>query len=126
MTVPLIGIGHDLTLEQLSEFIVEPNCPDGVHNAQRDIASDRSRFEAGLHAICIWDVIDGIDDLQALLAQMGIHSGGFLRQAVTVYLPVFDGAFHRYNGYANRPQMIRYAFFPVDLRVVFDDMTQID
>lgn len=117
---PLIGLGHDLALGALAEFVVEPQCPEGMVNAQRDVASDRSLYEVGLHGICLWPVIDGREELHALLEQMGIDFSGQLRRAVTVYLPAWDHSFHRYNAYVNRPRTINYAFFPTSLRVVFD------
>lgn len=123
---PLIGLGHDLALGALVPFVVEPQCPEGMVNAQRDFASDRSLYEIGLHGICLWPVIDGREYLHALLTQMGIHFSGQLRQAVTVYLPAWDHSYHRWNAYANRPRTINYAFFPTNLRVVFDSAILIE
>lgn len=127
MTEPLIATGLALTIDDLSPFLVEPAIPDGVHNAQRDFSADMSVWDQGLHCVLLWPVIDGAEDLRTLLAQMGIHAaGGFLRQGVTAYLPDGDQEYHLYSGYAVRPRVISYQFFPTNLRVVINNMTRLD
>lgn len=126
MTEPLIGIGHGLALIDLVPFIIEPAISEGVANAQRDFAGDGTVHERGSHCVLLWPVIDGVEDLTALLAQMGLDEDDDLRTAVTAYLPTKRRNWHRFNGYAIMPQTLTYAFWPSNLRVVINALTALD
>jgi hypothetical protein len=125
MTVPLIGTGHGLALDALSPFIVDPQCPDGVQFAQRDYSADGTIHEQGAFCVLIWPVIDGVEDLDALLTQMGLEEDADQRAAVTAYLPTKRRKWHLYNAYANIPPTINYALWPSNLRVMLNALTQI-
>ena len=126
MTIPLIGLGHGLTLEQLSPFVVEPQISEGVHHAQRDVASDHTIHQQGVFCVLLWPVIDGVDDLDALLTQMGLEGDSDLRAAVTAYLPTTRSKWHLYQGYANMPQSLTYAFWPSGLRIMLNQLSRLD
>lgn len=126
MTVPLIGLGLGLDLVDLAEFIVEPAIPEGVHAAQRDLGADLTLHEQGLYCVLQWAVIDGMDDLDALLAQLGWATSTPTRTAITAYLPDWRQQFHRYQGYAIPPLSISYALWPADLRCVLNQLTRLD
>lgn len=125
MTVPLIGQGHDLALGALSPFVIEPQISEGVHTAQRDVAADGSVHTQGLFCTLVWPVIDGVDDLTALLTQLGLEQESDLRTAVTAYLPTTRRNWHLYNAWALAPSVIRYAFWPSDLRIVLTRLVEI-
>lgn len=126
MTVPLIGLGHDLELGDLVPFVVEPNIPEGVTFAQRDLSADGTVHEFGLHCVLTWAVIDGVDDLDALLTQMGLEDDADQRAAVTAYLPTRRSIWHVYNAYAIFPQTLTYAFFPTGLRIMLNRIVLTD
>lgn len=125
MTVPLVGIGHNVALLSLVEFIVEPQISEGVQFAQRDVASDRAIHERGAFCVLLWPVIDGVDDLDALLTQMGLEDDTDERTAITAYLPTKRRKWHRYNAYANFPQTLTYALWPSNLRILLNDLIQL-
>lgn len=126
MTVPLIGIGHGLTIGQLAPFIVEPAIPLGVTYAQRDAAADGSIHLQGLHCRLQWPVMEGIDDLQATLAQMGLEEDTDTRAAVTVYLPTKRGYWHVYDAWANEPVDITFALWVQGVEVMLNRLTLTD
>lgn len=126
MTVPLLGIGHGLTLAQLVPFVVEPDIPEGVTYAQRDFAADGTVHLQGLHCVLEWAVFDGVDDLDATLAQLGLDEDTDTRSAVTVYLPTTRQKWHVYNGWAVAPSTIRYALWPQGVRVMLNGLILTD
>jgi hypothetical protein len=125
MTEPLIGIGHGLELADLVPFIIEPAISEGVANAQRDFSGDGTIHERGSHCVLLWPVIDGVEDLTALLAQIGLDDDADLRTAVTAYLPTKRRNWHLYNAWALMPQTLNYAFWPQNLRVMLNGVVQI-
>ena len=126
MTTPLIGIGHGLTLAQLSPFVVEPDIPLGVTYAQRDNAADGSIHLQGLHCRLRWPVIDGLDDLHATLAQVGLEEDTDTRAAVTVYLPTKRGHWHVYDAWANDPVDITFALWVQGVEVMLNGLILTD
>lgn len=127
MTVPLIGLGHGLTLGQLAEFVVEPAIPDGVQFAQRDRGSDLTIHEQGAFCVLQWAVIDGLDDLETLLTQIGLEEDADQRAAVTAYLPTRRHyIWHVYNAYASFPATLTYQFNPSGLAVILDSLVITD
>jgi hypothetical protein len=125
MPVPLVGIGHGLTLSQLVEFVVEPGIPFGVTFAQRDKGSDNSIHLQGRHCRLPWEVFESIEDMQAQLAQLGLTEG-VTRAAVTVYLPTDDGYWHVYDAWAEKPATIRYQLWPQGIEVLLTEMVLTD
>lgn len=125
MTQALIGIGHGLTLGELAPFLIDPQISEGVAHAQRDYAGDQTIHERGAFCVLLWPVIDGEEDLDTLLAQMGLDDDDDLRTAVTAYLPTKRRKWHLYNAYANMPQTLNFALWPTNLRVIFNDVQQI-
>jgi hypothetical protein len=129
MSVPLVGIGHGLTLGQLVPFVVEPAIPEGVSYAQRDIVGDLTVHEQGLFCVLTWAVIDGVDGLEgldALLTQMGLEEDTDQRASITAYLPTRRQKWHVYNAYALFPQTLTYAFFPTGLRIMLNGLILTD
>jgi len=125
MTIPLIGIGHGLDISVLFPFVVEPAIPDGVQFAQRDFGADLTVHDRGAFCVLLWPVIDGVDDLDALLTQMGLEDDSDQRQAVTAYLPTKRRKWHVYNAWAIFPQTLSYALWPANLRIVLNSLTSI-
>lgn len=128
MTVPLIGLGHGLSLGQLVEFVVEPDIPGGgVHYAQRDFAADGTIHEQGTFCPLLWPLLEDEDQLEELLAQMGLEGENDQRAAVTIYLPTRRPyIWHVYNGYANFPPNITFQFWPQNLRVMLNGLIVTD
>lgn len=121
----MIGLGHGLTIEQLSPFYVEPAIPEGVAYAQRDIAADGTVHEQGAFCVLTWPVIDGVEDMDTILTQLGLEDDADLRAAVTAYLPTKRRKWHLYQGYAYIPQAINYALWPSNLRIMLNRLEQI-
>lgn len=126
MTVPLIGLGSGLALGALVPFVVEPNIPDGVAYAQRDFGGDLTVHEQGAFCVLQWAVIDGVDDLDALLTQLGLEEDTDQRAAITAYLPTKRRIWHVYDGWAIMPQTLTYQFFPTNLRVMLNALVLTD
>ena len=127
MTIPLIGIGHGLTLAQLVEFVVEPQTGNGVQYAQRDRASDGTIHEQGAFCPLLWPLVEDEDQLEELLAQMGLEGENDQRTAVTVYLHTRRPyIWHVYNAYANFPPNLTVSFWPQDLRIMLNGLTVTD
>lgn len=126
MPVPLVGIGHGLTLAQLTEFIVEPAIPQGVTYAQRDGAADGSIHLRGQHCRLQWPVMESLEDLQATLAQLGLEEDTDTRAAVTVYLPTKRGYWHVYDAWANDPVDITYALWVQGVEVMLNGLVLTD
>jgi hypothetical protein len=126
MPVPLVGIGHGLTLSALVPFVVEPNIPDGVMYAQRDFAADGTVYDQGLFCVLNWAVIDGVDDLDALLTQMGLEDDADQRAAITAYLPTRRAKWHVYDCWAIMPSTLTYQFNPANLRVMLNRLLLTD
>lgn len=126
MTIPLIGLGHGLELGALVPFVVEPNIPEGVTYGQRDHAADGTVHEQGAFCVLNWAVIDGVDDLDALLTQMGLEDDSDQRAAITAYLPTRRAKWHVYEGYAIFPQTLTYALWPQNLRVMVNRLVLTD
>lgn len=124
MPEPLIGIGWGLTLAALVPFVVEPAIPEGVGYAQRDFAADGTIHEQGAFCVLQWPVIDGVDDLDALLTQMGLENDADQRSSVTAYLPTKRSKWHVYNAYATMPQTLTYSLWPSDLRILLNGLVQ--
>lgn len=114
----LVGLGHGLDVEDLSPWVVQPQCADGVIAAQVDFGADGSIFEQGYYARLVWPALETIEEYQQILAQAGLDA--FMRRAVSVYLPDFQRAWHLYNGYAIRPRTPNYRLWPNDVTMMIN------
>lgn len=116
--------GHDVALIDLDPIVPQPRSPDGVQAAERDFGLDLSVYEQGLFIVLQWSSIQNATGYQTLLGQLGLDSA--LRQAITLYAPNFEREWHRWNGYAIRPTSPNFAIFPRDIRILVNQLEQID
>lgn len=124
MTIPLIGLGWGLTIDQLEPFVVEPAIPEGVRFAQRDLSADGTIHERGAFCVLRWAVIDGADELDDLLTQLGLEEDSDQRAAVTAYLPTTRRKWALWEGYAIMPASVNYAFFPSNLTIMLNRLVR--
>lgn len=120
----LVATGHGVALVDLDPIVPQPRSPNGVQAAERDFGLDLSVYEQGLFIVLEWSSLANATAYQTLLAQLGLDSG--LRSAITLYAPNFEREWHRYNGYAIRPQSINYVSFPRAIRIMVNQLEQID
>lgn len=122
MTVPLVGVGHDLVLAALVPFVVEPQTGNGVSYAQRDFGADGSIHETGLFCPLLWPVIEDDTQLIDLLTQLGLEEDGDQRAAVSVYLPTKRRIWHVYNAWALAPAVLPFGLWTQNLRIMLNKL----
>ena len=122
MTVPLVGIGHDLALGSLVAFAVDPQTGNGVQYAQRDVGADGAIFERGAFCPLLWPLLETEADLIAVLTQLGLEEDSDQRAAVSVYLPTRRRIWHVYNAWAIFPATVSFAFWPQNLRIMLNQL----
>lgn len=120
----LMENGHGVALLDLDVIVPQPRSNNGVQAAERDFGVDLTVYEQGLFIVLEWSSVANSTAYQTLLTQLGLDSA--LRAAITLYAPNFEREWHRYNGYAIRPQSIGYSAFPRSIRVLVNQLVQID
>lgn len=120
----LMENGHGVALVDLDVIVPQPRSNNGVQAAERDFGVDLTVYEQGLFIILEWSSVASGTALQTLYTQLGIDSA--LRSSITLYAPNFEREWHRYNGYAIRPASIGYSAFPRSIRILVNQLVQID
>lgn len=121
MTIYKVALGFDAADELLEPLVFQPRS-DGVRPLVVN-PTPLGAVEHGLYAVLVWNVLEGAEEYQAVLAQLGLNSG--VAREVTITLPNFTRNWDKYNGVALRPvpgEDVRWNFFPRDLTIIVRDL----
>lgn len=118
-----VGVGHDVSLEELKAVDPQPRC-EGMRCTRRSYAADGAVRDEGRYVELLFSMLPDATTYQSVLGQFGVKEQ--LTSAVTVYLRDETYTWGRYNGVAVRPEPGRdvkwRGQFPRDITILVKDL----